>query len=103
MLMRIYLIKKGIHCLPIMSVEHEEKPDDLLNYCQEEKRKKDEPEDEVNPFIENINRKNAESIIVHDRTTWTIQLQCALGHLWKNIIKGIAPSRIDGLYLISND
>ena len=67
--------------LPVFSVDNDEEPKDLVDDGDNEKWEEDEPEDEVDSFIDDIYGEDAESIVVDNCSTGTKKFKGALGHL----------------------
>ena len=50
------------------------------------------PRDQIDLFIEHIDRKDTKAIKGLDRTRWTIGVQWAFGQFWKNQVERIQTS-----------
>ena len=70
--------------LPIFPVDNDEKPEDLVDECDNEQWEEDEPENEKDSFVENVDWQDAQPIVVHHRSTGAKELESALGHLWED-------------------
>ena len=66
---------------PVFSVDDDKEPKDLVNDGDDKKWEEDEPEDEVDSFIDDIYGEDAESVVVDNCSTGTKKLKGALGHL----------------------
>ena len=87
--MNCYLFRKSFLYLPECFVHHEKQPNKLFNGSDDKKGNENKPQNKEEFFIEDIDGKDTESVIVDDAAARSVNFQSALGHLGKYEVERI--------------
>jgi len=89
--------------IPVGFIHDEKQPDNLFNDGHDKEGKKEQPNDQIDPLIKDIDWQHAETVMIDDGPTGTINFQSTLRHSRKYCVERVLQKLLIFAQLIGQD